>query len=559
MRVTRLVLRTDVASYAARTMARHDTHDYIIVGAGSAGCVLADRLSEDGDTKVLLLEAGGRDRHLWLRLPLKFRDLMTDMRFNWGYDTEPEPHLGNRPVYIPRGRVVGGSSSINGMIYSRGHPSDYDHWRQLGLAGWSHADVLPYFRRGECFIDGADAHHGADGPLAVATGDGASIAHRAYIAAGRNAGFPVTDDLNGAAPEGFGRCDYTIARGRRASASTTYLRAAGARRNLKVVTGAHASRVLFERSRAVGVEYRAGGRTVVAHAEREILLAGGTYNSPQLLMLSGIGPADHLRSHGIAPIVDAPEVGGNLQDHVHVGVAYATEQMKSFDRELRADRLAFAFLKWLLFARGHLTTLPVGCLAYLRTRDGLGRPDIELLMNRVSPDAHIWFPGIRKPHGGFMGSRIILLHPESRGRVSLRDANAMSKPVIRHNYLAAERDRLTLRDGIRTSRRIYATEPLRDVVGAEIFPGAALQSDAELDRYVRETANTMYHPVGTCRMGTDERAVVDGSLKVNGIEGLRVIDASVMPAITSGNTNAPTMMIAEKGARMILEDQTAIQ
>ncbi len=532
-------------------MTHGDSYDYIIVGAGSAGCVLADRLTEEDDATVLLLEAGHADRHLWLRLPLKFRDLMTDMRFNWGYDSEPEPHLENRRVYIPRGRVVGGSSTINGMIYSRGHPSDYDHWRQLGLAGWSHADVLPYFKRAEGFARGESAHHGGAGPLAVATGDEASVAHQAYIAAGRNAGFPVTDDLNGAAPEGFGRCDYTIARGRRASTAATYLRAARSRRNLTVVTGAHAARILFAKSRANAVEYRVGGRAIVAHAAREIVLAGGAYNSPQLLMLSGIGPADHLRAHGIAPLVDAPEVGGNLQDHVHVGLAYASEHMKSFDRELRADRLTLAFLRWLVFARGHLTTLPVGCLAYLRTRDGLARPDIELLMNRVAPEAHIWFPGIRKPHGGFMGSRIILLHPESRGRVSLKDADPMSKPVIRHNYLAAERDRTTLRDGIRVARRIYQSEPLRGMVADELFPGVAVETDAALDTYVRETASTMYHPVGTCRMGADQGAVVDDALKVNGVEGLRVIDASIMPTVPGGHTNAPTIMIAEKAADLL--------
>jgi choline dehydrogenase len=533
------------------SFAAADRYDYVIVGAGSAGCVLANRLTEDEDVTVLLLEAGHRDRHLWLRLPLKFRDLMTDMRFNWGYDSEPEPRLDDRRVYIPRGRVVGGSSSINGMIYSRGHPSDYDHWRQLGLAGWSQADLLPYFKRAEGFAGGEGEHHGAGGPLSVATGDGTSHAHRAYMAAGGNAGFPVTDDLNGARPEGFGRCDYTIARGRRASAATAYLRPAWARRNLTIVTGAHAEQVVFDQARAVGVAYRAGGRTITARAWREVLLAGGTYNSPQLLMLSGIGPADQLRAHGIAPIVDAPEVGGNLQDHVHVGVAYATEQMKSFDRELRADRLALAFANWLLLRRGHLTTLPVGCLAYLRTQAGLDRPDIELLMNRVAPDAHIWFPGIRKPRGGFMGSRIILLHPESRGRVSLRDADPASKPVIVHNYLAAERDRETLRDGIKTARRIYATEPLKDMVGDEIFPGAAVEGDAALDVFIRETANTMYHPVGTCRMGIDEAAVVDGELKVRGVAGLRVIDASVMPTVPGGHTNAPTIMIAEKAADLL--------
>ncbi len=527
------------------------SYDYIIVGAGSAGCVLAHRLTEDEDTKVLLLEAGHADRHLWLRLPLKFRDLKTDMRFNWGYDSEPEPHLGDRRVYIPRGRVVGGSSTINGMIYSRGHPSDYDHWRQLGLAGWSQADVLPYFKRAEGFAGGEGDHHGGTGPLSVATGDGSSHAHRAYLTAGRNAGFPVTEDLNGALPEGFGRCDYTIGRGRRASAATAYLRPARARRNLTIVTAAHAGRVVFDKARAIGVEYRAGGRTITAHAAREVLLAGGAYNSPQLLMLSGIGPADHLRAHGITPIVDAPEVGGNLQDHVHVGVAYATEHMKSFDSELRADRLTVAFFNWLFFGRGHLTTLPVGCLAYLRTHRGLDRPDIELLMNRVAPDAHIWFPGIRKPRGGFMGARIILLHPESRGRVSLRKADPASKPVIAHNYLSAARDRVTLRDGMKTARRIYATSPLKDMVADEIFPAAAVQSDAELDTFIRETASTMYHPVGTCRMGTDAEAVVDGALRVKGVAGLRVIDASVMPTVPGGHTNAPTIMIAEKAADLL--------
>jgi choline dehydrogenase len=532
-------------------MARGDGYDYVIVGAGSAGCVLANRLSEDRDVRVLLLEAGQADRHLWLRLPLKFRDLMTDMRFNWGYDSEPEPRLGGRRVYIPRGRVVGGSSTINGMIYSRGHPSDYDHWRQLGLAGWGQADVLPYFTRAEAFAAGENAHHGGAGPLAVALGDDASIAHRAYIAAGGNAGFPVTGDLNGAAPEGFGRCDYTIAKGRRASAATAYLRPAQSRANLTVVTGAQAARVVFDKARAVGVEYRAAGRTETARATREVLLAGGAYNSPQLLMLSGIGPADHLRAHGIAPIADAPEVGGNLQDHVHVGVAYATEEMRSFNHQLRADRLTLAFFNWLIFARGYLTTLPVGCLAYIRTRDGLGRPDVELLMNRIAPDARIWFPGIRKPKGGMLGSRIILLHPESRGSVRLRSADPAAKPVIRHNYLAAERDRATLRDGIEAARRIYATAPLKDMVGDEIFPGAAQRGDAALDKYIAETASTMYHPVGTCRMGTDAGAVVDGALKVNGVAGLRVIDASVMPTVPGGHTNAPTIMIAEKAADLL--------
>jgi choline dehydrogenase len=533
-------------------MPSNDRYDYIIVGAGSAGCVLANRLSEDSATRVLLLEAGKPDRHVWLKLPLKFRDLMTDMRFNWGYDTEAEPHLGDRSIYLPRGRVLGGSSSINGMVYSRGHPSDYDHWRQLGLAGWSYADVLPYFKRSEGHTDGETAYHGAAGPLAVSKGDRASAAHRAYIAAGRAAGYPVTADSNGAQPEGFGPADYTIRRGRRASASRVFLAPAMGRPNLTIVTGAHAGRILFTGNRAAGVEYRIRGRLRTARAEREVILSGGAYNSPQLLMLSGIGPADQLRRHGIAPIHDSPAVGSNLQDHIHVGVAYATEQMKSFDNELRADRLTLAFFNWALFAKGHLTTLPVGCISYIRTRKELDRPDVEFLMGRVAPDAHIWFPGVRKPKGGYLGTRVIMLHPESRGTVTLRSGDPAAKPVIRHNHLSAATDLRTLRDAVKAAREIYATQPLKGLTAGELLPGAAIRSDAEIESYIRETANTMYHPVGTCRMGTDVAAVVDAELRVNGVEGLRIVDASVMPTVPGGHTNAPTIMVAEKAADAIL-------
>jgi choline dehydrogenase len=533
-------------------MPENDRYDYIIVGAGSAGCVLANRLSEDPRTRVLLLEAGKPDRHVWLKLPLKFRDLMTDMRFNWGYDTEAEPHLGDRSVYLPRGRVLGGSSSINGMIYSRGHPSDYDHWRQLGLAGWSYADVLPYFKRSEDHPDGASDYHGAGGPLAVAKGDRTSVAHQAYLAAGRAAGYQVTADSNGAASEGFGPADYTIRNGRRGSTSRVFLAAALRWPNLTLVTDAHAARVLFTGNRASGLEYRARGRLLTAAAEREVILCGGAYNSPQLLMLSGIGPADELRRHGIAVVQDSPSVGSNLQDHVHVGVAYATEQMKSFDNDLRADRLTLAFFNWMLFAKGHLTTLPVGCISYIRTRRELDRPDVELLMGRVAPDAHIWFPGIRKPKGGYLGTRVIMLHPESRGSVGLRSGDPQAKPVIRHNYLAAATDLRTLRDGVKAARDIYGTQPLAGMTAEELLPGTAIRGDAAIDAYIRETASTIYHPVGTCRMGADVAAVVDAELRVNGVEGLRVVDASVMPTVPGGHTNAPTIMIAEKAADAIL-------
>jgi choline dehydrogenase-like flavoprotein len=531
-------------------MTEHRRYDYIVVGAGSAGCVLASRLSEDAATTVLLLEAGGPDRHLWLRLPLKFRDLMTDRRFNWGLDTEPEPHLDGRRVHLPRGRVLGGSSSINGMIYSRGHPSDYDHWRQLGLAGWSHADLLPYFKRSESYAGGASAWHGGEGPLTVSPGDRASPAHRAYCAAGAEAGYPVTDDHNGEASEGFGPADYTIRHGRRASAARAFLTASMTRPNLHVATGALVHRIRFAGNRAVGVDYGQGGDKV-ALAEREVILCGGAYNSPQLLMLSGIGPADHLCQHGIAPLHDAPEVGENLQDHIHVGITYTCPAMRSYDRELRADRLALAFLNWALFARGYLATLPVASLAFIRTRPELDRPDIEFLMNRVSPDARIWFPGWRRRMGGFLGCRAILLHPESRGRVRLGAPDPRAKPLIRHNHLAAAIDRLTLRAAVKAARRVYASAPLKSLVEAELLPGAAVATDAAIDDYVRANAVTMYHPVGTCRMGGDPASVVDEALRVRGVEGLRVVDAAVMPTVPGGHTNAPTIMIAEKAADLI--------
>ena len=531
-------------------MATQDKYDFIIVGGGSAGCVLANRLSEDPATKVLLLEAGNPDRHLWLKLPLKFRDLMTDMRFNWGYETEPEAALDNRKLYIPRGKVLGGSSSINGMLYCRCHPADFDHWRQLGLAGWSYADILPYFKRSEAYPDGESTYHGSEGPLKISKGDRDTDAHKAYLAAGRANGFPVTEDHNGVLQDGFGPADYTIgAGGRRASVSQMFLKPALSRRNLKVLTGALASRVLFEDKHAIGVEYRHKGAVAQAMAGREVLLSGGTYNSPQLLMLSGIGPADHLKGHGITPVHDARDVGRHLQDHVHVGVGY--ESKNSFDAELRADRLGIAAVNWLFFKRGPLTTLPVACLAYIRTRPELSAPDIELLMNRVNPEAHVWFPGIRKPKGGYMGTRVVLLHPESRGSVSLRSNNPADKAVIRHNYLSTQKDLDTLREGVKQARQIYATQPLAGMLGGEVWPGKNIQSDAEIDAYIRSTASMIYHPTSTCRMGSDPDAVVDAELRVNGVTGLRVIDASVMPAVPGGHTNAPTIMIAEKAADMI--------
>lgn len=530
-----------------------ECYDFIIAGGGSAGCVLANRLSENPDCKVLLLEAGTPDRHLWLKLPLKFRDLMTDQRFNWGYDTQPEPHLNNRRIPIPRGKTLGGSSSINGMMYCRCHPSDYDRWGQLGLSGWSYADVLPYFKRSEGFGDGDASFHGQDGPLTVSRGDQTTGAHKAYMAAAEAQGYPLTDDHNGAQQEGFGPADYTIRNGHRASASQVFLKPAMARKNLTVKTGALAARVLFEKNKTTGLEFIQNGKIVSAFADREVIISGGAYNSPQLLMLSGIGPVDHLREHDIAVVQDNAAVGQNLQDHVHVGVAYRSSQMQVYADQLRADRLALSAINWLAFRRGHLGTLPVACLAYIRTRPELAAPDIELLMNRIDPSARVWFPGIRKPVSGFLGCRVIGLHPESRGTVTLSSADPRDKAVIHHNYLAEPNDLATLREGVKRARDLYATSPLNELTQDEIFPGKDVCDDAGIDAYIHETGAMIYHPTSTCRMGTDPDAVVDGQLRVNGVENLRVVDASVMPFVPGGHTNAPTIMIAEKAADMILD------
>jgi choline dehydrogenase-like flavoprotein len=532
-------------------MSRPQEYDYIIVGAGSAGCVLANRLTEDPDVKVLLLEAGKKDWHPWLALPLKFRDLMTVMPFNWGYDTEPEPHLNGRSVYLPRGKVLGGSSSINGMMYCRCHPKDFDQWAQIGLRGWSYSDVLPYFKRSEDFVGGADKYHGVGGPLTVSHSDHTSRVHLAYIEAGKAAGYHHTLDHNGERQDGFGPADLTIRNGRRASTSQVFLKPALKRRNLTLLTQAMARRVLFENGKAVGLEFTHKGAPQTARAAREVILSGGTYNSPQLLMLSGVGPADELARNGIKVQHDSPKVGANLQDHIHVGVAYNAVGLEDFDSQLRLDKLTFAVLNWALFKKGYLTQLPVGCLAYIHTRPELERPDIELLMGRLHPQAHIWFPGWRKPIGGFLGCRPTLLHPESRGTVTLRSGDFMDKPVIRHNFLSAPNDLATLRAGVKAAREVYAKQPLKGMIRDEIFPGKDVRTDAEIDEYIRSNAIVMYHPTSTCAMGVAPDAVVDGELRVNGVSGLRVIDASVMPNVPGGHTNAPTIMIAEKAVDMI--------
>ncbi|WP_243450891.1 GMC family oxidoreductase [Sphingosinicella sp. CPCC 101087] len=532
---------------------RHDPerYDYVIVGAGSAGCVLANRLTEDPDTTVLLLEAGGRDRQFFYRLALGFHSWRYP-ETNWGYVTEPEPHLGGRRIPIPRGRVLGGSSTVNGMLYSRGHPRDYDHWRQMGCEGWGFADVLPYFRRSETNWRGENLWHGGDGPLQVSRIDTRKLLHEPYMEAAQRLGYPITDDHHGAFPEGFGGGDTTTTRrGRRSSAAQAYLHPVTSRPNLTVRTGALTTRIQIENARAVGVEYRRGGTAETVRAEREVLLAGGVYNSPQLLMLSGIGPADHLRELGIKPLFDLPGVGANLSEHAAFWVEYATREPISLLNELRVDRLALSLVRWALFGTGVLASQCNSCHAEIRSRPGLEQPDLQFYFNPVRADAKPWFPGIGRRQEHLVTAVGCLLQPASRGWMKLRSADPADPPRITLNLMADRRDVDALIRGVRIARDVYRTEPMASLVDREVRPGAAIETDEEIENFLRKTIATSHHSVGTCAMGIGSHSVVDPKLKVHGIEGLRVCDASIMPTVPGGNTNAPTIMVGEKAADLV--------
>ena len=527
--------------------------DYIIVGAGTSGCVLAERLSADAGNRVLLLEAGKDDSDIRVRLPLAARQLWIHPGFNWGYLSEPEPHADNRRIPVPRGKIVGGSSSINGMLYTRGHPGDFDQWRQMGCAGWSYDEVLAIYKRLETDWRGPGPYHGGHGPIRISRAE----TMRALVAplqeAARKAGFPSTDDHQGTHSEGYGVPDLNIANGKRASAANVFLKPARRRANCTLEIHAQTTKIVVENGRAVGIEYRQNGQAKRAYAEREIILAGGVYNSPQLLMLSGIGAADDLARHGIAVVHDLPGVGKNLQDHAGVGVDMTCARPVAFERELRADRLALSMVRWAINGTGPAASMPVICNGFIRTRPELERPDVQTLFTASSPFARVWFPGLRKGIGHRFSSRSVLLHPESRGYVELASNDPLAKPRIFFNLLATQNDRVTLRNSIRTTRAVFAEKPFADFCGFELFPGKDIQSDDDIDSYVRRTVTTAFHGVGTCKMGIDDLAVVDPRLRVRGIESLRVADASIMPTITGGNTHAPALMIGEKAAEMILE------
>lgn len=529
--------------------------DTIIVGAGSAGCVLASRLSADPARQVLLVEAGPRDRNPLIRVPLMAGFWFTNRYFNWCFETEPQAHMAGRRIPWPRGKVWGGSSSINGLLYVRGHPLDYEHWREQGLTDWGWDGVLPCYRKAERFLRGGDALHGGDGPLPVTRADDAHPLAQAFLRAGQEAGHPYCDDFNNADPVGVGTYDYNVHDGQRWSAARAYLLPALARPNLHVVSNAQVMRVLLEKGRAAGIELRRrGGQVEEIRASGEVILSAGAVCSPALLLHSGIGPADALRKVGVPAQVDVPGVGRNLHDHLQAVVAHAAREPDGIYDLRRLDRLVPAMAGAILAGRGAATQLPIRVGGFLKTEPSLSMPDVQIHYILGSGERTLRVPGLhRASHDvryGFNGS-VCQLRPESRGEIFLKSADPLAPPGIQPNYLASEADRKAMRAGVRMMREIFAQSGFDDCRGAEKRPGPAVQSDAELDRWIAQTALAVYHPVGSCRMGLDDMAVVDERLRVRGVDGLRVIDASVIPRIIGGNTHGVTVMIAEKGAGMI--------